>query len=252
MKQIKNYALFEEKVLGKGGFSTVYAGYDINRANEVAIKVEKEGEWLKKEFNVLRLLWKKYKESDYRKIGHFGLPIIYDYFEEDGTKYMVMKRYKYSLLDIMRKTNMNYDLTSINNICNQLIYFLKFIHSVGYVHRDLKPDNIMITEDYKKVIIIDFGLTEQLSEINDTNPVGSIRFMSPNIHFYKKYSKRDDLVSLAYSLIYLYKGILPWQGIQGKNRKDKFEKVGKMKLSIDKNELCKGCPEFITKLIHSG
>jgi serine/threonine protein kinase len=246
--KIKNYVFFPDQILGKGGFSEVYLGFDILKQEKVAIKKDKkENEFLDNECHVICSVWKHMKR--HQITFKASPPVFCDFFTVGDFKYLVLKQYQYSLLQILRKIKSNYDKESITRIFNELHSFLLFLHSLGYVHRDIKPDNLMFSNNMKKVILIDYGLATKKSKIMDKNPVGSVTFMSVNLHFYRPYSFKDDFISFCYTLIYLINGSLPWQKIKSKSSKEKFRKIGILKAKYPIEKLCEGCPDFIYKLL---
>ena len=95
---------------------------------------------------------------------------------------------------------------------DQLIDLLKTLHATGFIHRDIKPDNIMVGCRQPSIIyLVDFGISKvyrdkkrsHISKMNDMGFVGTRLFASPNAHFMITQSRRDDLISLGYTLIYL-------------------------------------------------
>ena len=78
---------------------------------------------------------------------------------------------------------------------------------------------------------------------------GTTRYASINTHNGIEQSRRDDMECLSYTLIYLAKGELPWQGIQAKNKGDKYEKIRKIKENTSIDILCKGLPYPFSRLL---
>lgn len=121
------------------------------------------------------------------------------------------------------------------------------------IHRDIKPDNFLLGtgKNKKTVYLIDYGIckrqTNEHIEFKDGKPlIGTPRYASINSHFGVELSRRDDLESLAYCIIYLWTGSLPWQGISARNEKDKQRKILEMKMVISEEELFDKIPdEFI-------
>ena len=128
------------------------------------------------------------------------------------------------------------------------------------MHRDIKPDNFLIgtNKNVNTIYIIDFGLTKHykdpLSGIHipykeNKSLTGTARYASLNTHLGVEQSRRDDLECLGYVILYFLKGTLPWQGLQAKTRKEKYEKIKAKKQTTTIPELCEGLPnEFAVYL----
>eukprot|EP00826_Nyctotherus_ovalis_P020020 TRINITY_DN1624_c0_g5_i1.p1 TRINITY_DN1624_c0_g5~~TRINITY_DN1624_c0_g5_i1.p1 ORF type:complete len:268 (+),score=62.83 TRINITY_DN1624_c0_g5_i1:666-1469(+) len=121
------------------------------------------------------------------------------------------------------------------------------------MHRDIKPDNFLIGVGPNEhiIYIIDFGLTKHycnpkngmhIPYKDNKSLTGTARYASLNTHNGVEQSRRDDLECLGYILVYFMKGSLPWQGLQAKDRKEKYEKIKGKKASIGLEKLCEGLP----------
>ncbi|KAE9452324.1 hypothetical protein C3L33_15775, partial [Rhododendron williamsianum] len=122
-----------------------------------------------------------------------------------------------------------------------------------YVHGDIKPENFLLgtpgTPDGKKLFLVDLGLATKWRDSStglhvdyDQRPDvfrGTVRYASVHAHLGRTGSRRDDLESLAYTLIFLLRGRLPWQGYQGEN---KGFLVCKKKMATSPETLCCFCP----------
>jgi serine/threonine protein kinase len=142
----------------------------------------------------------------------------------------------------------------------QIIERLEFIHSRHIIHRDIKPDNFLIGKGKNDSIIYicDFGLSKRFRDKktglhipykNGNHFIGTPIFASIYTHLGIEQSRRDDLESLAYILIYFRKGDLPWTKVKGKNRKEKYSKVLSLKININISDLCSDLPEEYSKFL---
>lgn len=118
---------------------------------------------------------------------------------------------------------------------------LQHLHDLGFVHRDVKPDNMLMlsTDDTPHVYLIDFGLARPVSRADQRRDgrtrsfVGTTRFASVASHLGKPQGPRDDLESLGFVALFLARGRLPWQG-KGMER----EEIGNVKRSTSLRKLC--------------
>lgn len=134
-----------------------------------------------------------------------------------------------------------FSLKTVFMIGIQIVNRIQKLHQIGYLHRDVKPDNFLIGNDIinkKKnsvIHMIDMGLSkiflnengDHIINKNGKQLTGTPRYASINTHNGLEQSRRDDLESLVYVLIYFLKGRLPWQGIKGKNKYEKYELIRK-------------------------
>ena len=149
-----------------------------------------------------------------------------------------------------------------------MIQIIKRVHDAGVVHRDIKPENFMISlpsteqkkqESSEKTLhIIDFGLSifymkgdKHVINTYDKSMVGTMRYTSKHIHEGNVYSRRDDIISIMYVVIYLLKGNLPWTGLIPKkgDMRTKEELVYDKKINTTSDELCEGLPTLFKKML---
>lgn len=170
MPSINDYALGE--VLGEGNFGVVYSGTHNKTSEDVAIKFETQDlptSLLKHEAKVLLSLK-----------GTRGIPRLISYGSYQGVKYMVMNRMTYSI-DV---SSLSFYGKSVKDIESELSGVLRTIHSKGFVHRDVKPDNIMF-DSSGNVTLIDFGFATNYSSkscikrTKSESYVGTKEFLGP-------------------------------------------------------------------------
>jgi len=116
------------------------------------------------------------------------------------------------------------------------------MHKRGIMHGDVKPDNMMIglRKNSKSLYFIDFGLAQQVRQENTLKHIkfehnvktyASCRYASIHAHMGFRQSRRDDMIALGYTIIYLIKGSLPWQGLKTEENEGEslIQKVAVMK-----------------------
>ena len=123
----------------------------------------------------------------------------------------------------------------------------------------MKPENLLVgANGFGKLIIIDFGLSKRyvdqkgnhIQRIDNRPFRGTMRYCSINMHMGVENSRRDDLESLGYVLIYLMKGRLPWQNLRS-DRMEKDEKIKKVKIGTSIESLCDGLPLEFTEYMRA-
>ncbi len=112
------------------------------------------------------------------------------------------------------------------------------MHSKGFLHRDIKPENFLIsTKKDRKIYLIDFGLAKKymkegkhIQYSEGKSMIGTIRYASLNNHYGIEPTRRDDLESWFYCILYFLKGELPWQNQKAPTKNEKYEKIMGLKL----------------------
>ena len=142
----------------------------------------------------------------------------------------------------------------------QLIERIKHVHDNNYIHRDIKPQNFLVGKDNtaKTIYILDFGLAKRYRDEHthihiplkeNRNLTGTARYASCNAHNGLEQSRRDDMESIAYVILYFFKGKLPWQGLKCKDKNEKYAKIKEMKMSMTPEKLCEGFPIEFSKYL---
>ena len=143
----------------------------------------------------------------------------------------------------------------------QMINILQFIHEKHIIHRDIKPDNFVmgLNENNAHLFIIDFGLSKKFRSsktliqyplIKKKKLIGTARYASIHALEELEQSRRDDLESVGYVLIYFLKGSLPWQGLKAKGKEERYRKILEKKKEISSEELCKGFPIIFQNFVY--
>lgn len=233
--------------LGKGSFGEVYLIEDRKTHNKYAMKIETRStkSRLKEEFKIYIKLMKNGVNR--------GIPKIINFFEASNYDIMVMELLGDSLDQLFIKHNKQFDIGTVLKLGIDMVNLMDSIHSAGFIHRDIKPNNFMIGHNNKQELyILDFGLSKQYINNNkhmnmkfDKSLVGTARYASVNVHIGIEPARRDDLISIGYLLIYFLKGKLPWQGLKKKkdnksNKEDQLTMIKNVKLSTSFNQLCSG------------
>lgn len=197
----------------------------------------------------------------FRLSGGVGIPFFHWYGTEHERSVVVLDLLGPSLERTFNRCNRKFSLKTVLLLADQITSHLEYIHSKSLIHRDIKPENILIGTGVRscQINIVDFGLAKTYREpltgrhipYSDRKKLtGTARYASIHSHLGIEQSRRDDMESLGYLLVYLCKGSLPWQGIQANSKKQKQDPILQKKLLTPTKDLCYGLPEEFATFVN--
>lgn len=211
LKGINTYYYNNKKIIGRGKYSNVYTGIIENTNEHIAIKkiclnkITKDDEIVvDREIATIHILMTIEQNNNILK--------YYDIIRKNNYVYIIMELC----------TNGNLTSILINPIKEKYVkyYFaqivngLYWIHKNGIIHNDIKPDNILITDNYKTLKICDFGFSNTVNNKDDNIICGTPIYMAPEILKYKNSYKKSDIWSLGVILYELIYGYHPYNNVK--------------------------------------
>ncbi|KAF2561684.1 hypothetical protein F2Q70_00017665 [Brassica cretica] len=253
--------------LGSGSFGELFLGVNVQNGEEVAVKLEPAR---------ARHPQLHYESKLYMLLqGGTGIPHLKWYGVEGEYNCMVIDLLGPSLEDLFNYCSRRFNLKTVLMLADQMLNRVEFMHVRGFLHRDIKPDNFLMGLGRKanQVYIIDYGLAKKYRDLQthkhipyreNKNLTGTARYASVNTHLgieqsrrddleslgyvlmYFLRGRRDDLESLGYVLMYFLRGSLPWQGLRAGTKKQKYDKISEKKRLTPVEVLCKSFPPEFT------
>ncbi|KRX40713.1 putative serine/threonine-protein kinase [Trichinella murrelli] len=248
----QNYPHFSAKTLiGKGGYGRVHVADDLKTGKSAAVKsehrkVKEKEDSIDQELKVF---------FAYHKSVH--CPRLFGYGKWRDISYIVMEILGPTLHERrLKMPSLAFSPNTAVRCCADILNCIQDLHDVGYVHRDIKLANLATgTSEYNKrrLYLFDFGLSRKYIDENKqlikkrkiTCFKGTRKYASIKAHLNQDIGRVDDLWSLFYSIIEMFTGSLPWQGIHDN------DKILQMKSSITLGTLCEELlPEFNLFALH--
>ncbi|ELU08821.1 hypothetical protein CAPTEDRAFT_208126 [Capitella teleta] len=233
--------------IGSGSFGDVYLAVSVLTGEEMAVKMESQ----KTKHPQLLFESKLYRILQ----GGVGVASLKWYGTHDaGYNVLVTDLLGPNLEDLFNFCSRKFTTKTVLMLADQMLARVEYIHNKNFIHRDIKPDNFLmgIGRQCNKVFLIDFGLAKKYRDLRTRAHIqykegksltGTARYASINAHLGVEQSRRDDIESMGYVLMYLIRGQLPWQGLKAATKKQKYEKISEKKMSTPIEVLCKGYPQ---------
>ena len=202
------YQVIEE--LGKGGMGRVYKAMDLEINERVALKVIKPD--IAEDKRTIERFQNEIKFA--RKISHKNVCRMYHLSKERDTHYIVMEYVQGETLKSMIRMTRQLSTWTAVNIARQVCEGLAEAHRLGVIHRDLKPQNVMIDQE-GSARIMDFGIARSLRTKGATVPgvmIGTPEYMSPEQVEGQETDQRSDIYALGVILYEMLTGRLPFEG----------------------------------------
>jgi serine/threonine protein kinase len=234
--------------IGHGSFGDVYLSREAKSGDIMATKVE---ERKKNKKTKLQLELKIYNILHKNNVQH--IPDVLNFCTSRKYHFLHLELLGKSLDDVFRDCERKFDVGSVLKLGIDMIDIMKELHESGIIHRDIKPGNFMMgKKDTDKLYIMDFGLSRRymkdgvhIKHSTGNSPMGTPRYISVNVHLGFEPSRRDDMESIGYLIIYFLKGVLPWQGMKTDSKATQIEKIKTKKMQTSIEKLCEGLPKCI-------
>jgi len=197
-----------EEVIGSGGMAVVFRAFDTLMSRTVAVKMLRE-EFADDEAAVRRFI---NESKAVAMLSHQNIVNIYDVSVRDNLKFIVMEYIEGITLKSYMSEHGRLSFSEICNFTEQILAALDHAHSRGVVHRDIKPQNIMILDD-GSIKVTDFGIAKLPSAqtVTETDKaIGTVYYISPEQASGRKVDARSDIYSLGALLYELATGTLPF------------------------------------------
>ena len=245
---INDYKLI--KKIGAGAYGQVWKGRHVITQNEVAIKLEKK--------NIRKML--KYETIILRHLSNIKNVVNIKYYGEmNNYNYLIMELLNQPIHIFYNKLMRENDSENktIKRFGLQMLQCIKSIHDMGIIHRDIKPSNFLLNTSNKSLLLIDFGLAKQYisrdgihkPNVYSIKICGTVRYISTHVHDRNEPSRRDDIISMVYVIIFLMNRTLPWQDVIYITKMEKCQMIYDIKKFVTHEELCNLLPDKLKNIM---
>eukprot|EP01084_Bolivina_argentea_P172971 299595_1 len=224
--------------IGTGFYHDTYYGMDTSTNQHVAIKCNHHNN--KHENVYLKWQYQKYKSMK----GGLGIPNIHWFGQIDGYYIVIMDLFDATLKQLFTFCDRNFSLKTILMIANKLLLTIEHIHNTKNIYRNVNPMHFVVKQ--RDIYFVGFGnvnyyinpkTQKHIRFMKGLRMKNVRRYASVNEHLGSQISRRDDLESIGYVLLYfLCNGKLPWSGLKRTSEKDV---IGETKINIPMEYLCK-------------
>jgi len=239
-----SFVYFPEFFIGEGCYGAVVFGIKLNDFFPLAIKVQKHNngkDYLNIENEILSQI-----------PNDLAFPKVYYHEANSEGNILIESLLGPTLKKLFKFSSFNLDIKTIYNIGLDILECFELLHSIGYVHLDLKLDNVAIQFKNKnnnksnlKCVLLDFGkainflnLNKKKEKLKNRKFGGNKNYSSVNILKGGIPSPKDDLISLVYLLSFLYKGYLPWSFLEENDKNRYFNNLIKEKEKFSPISFC--------------
>lgn len=242
--------------IGSGSFGEIWCATHATTGEKYAVKMEDVNTDMPQLILECKIyLW---LQSDAASLTQ-AFPLVRHYETQGAYNVMVMDLLGRNLDVLMKAQGGRLSLKTTLLVADQALRRIEYVHHRRIIHRDIKPENLTVGlgPNSHRIYLIDFGLSkkvlnqkgEHIRMITGKGITGTARYASIHTHQGIEQSRRDDLESLGYTLVYLAKGVLPWMGAPGRDTAEKYRKIGEIKMNTSLEALCEGLPgEFVEYL----
>ena len=218
---IKGYEI--EKYIDEGGFATIYRAFYKGEGSPPyggeTIAVKALHPW-KSDKKTIRDFEREAKIA--LTLDHPNVIKTYDFLKEGGFYVIVMEDFRGKNLSELIKDGKDYSLSQLLFFLKEIGKGLSYIHNHGIIHKDIKPQNVLLSEDLKVVKITDFGVAKPESLWRrDITPAGTVTYASPEQKAGLPLDRRSDIYSFGKLMFELLVEKIPFHSVRREDRAQK-------------------------------